>query len=162
MLVEAFFSGVKSLLDLMVQLLASEKIVAASIDGFHRDKKVYGASVLNALQNNIPKERKELAGKIEALLNEHKAKWIDQLIDARDHLIHPKRGMVQLMFQFDCAENDGQLVCTQISPPTIGSIFIHDYAPCTLEQAKTFASAFIALLQGKAESTNGVKPVQIG
>jgi len=158
MRIEAFFSLVKSLLDLMVQLLSSEKIVTASIHGFHRVQNVYGGSVLNALQNNAPNDRKELARKIEALLNEHKDKWIDQVIGARDQLIHPKRGMLQLMFQFDCAEKDGKLVCTQISPPAIGSTPIDRYAQRTLEQARTFASAFVALLQGTAVSNNGVQP----
>ena len=156
--IEAFFSGVKSLLDLMVQLLSSERIVAAAIHGFHRDQNVYGGSALKALQNNAPKDRKELARKIEALLAEHKDKWIDQVIRARDQLIHPKRGMPQLMFQFACAEEDGKLVCTQISPPAIESTPIDQYAQRTLEQARTFAAAFIALLQGTAVSTNGVQP----
>lgn len=156
--IEAFFAGVKSLLDLIVQLLSSEKIVAAAIHGFHRDQNVYGGSALKALRNNAPKDQKVLAGKIEALLAEHKDKWIDQVICARDQLVHPRRGMPQLMFQFECEEKDGKLVCTQISPPAIGSTPIDQYAQRTLEQARSFASAFIALLQGSAVSNNGAQP----
>jgi hypothetical protein len=150
--IEAFFSGVKSLLDLIVQLLSTEKIVAVAIHGFHREKNVYGGLVLNALQNNVPKDRKELAAKIHALLDEHKIKWIDQLINARDLLVHPKRGMHQLMLQFDCAEKDGRLVCARISPPAIDSTPIDQYAGQTLAHAKEFAVAFIALLQEGAIS----------
>ena len=158
MRIKAFFSGVKSLLDLMVQLLSSEKIVSAAIHGFHRDKDVYGGSVLKALQNNVPKDQKELAEKIGTLLSEHKADWIDQVIYARDQLIHPMRGMPQLMFQFECEEIDGSLVCTQISPPVIDSTPINHYARRTLEQAGIFAAAFIALLQGSAVSSSGEQP----
>ena len=150
--IEAFFSGVKSLLDLLVQLLSSEKIVATAIHGFHRERSVYGGSVLKALQNNVPRERKELAAKIEALLVDHKGNWIDQVISARDLLIHPKRGMPQVMLHFDCEEKNGTLVCTRINPPEIDSIPIDQYAQRTLEHAKAFASAFVALLQEAAVS----------
>ena len=156
MLIEAFFSGVKSFLDLVVQLLSSEKIVTSSIHGFHRSQDVYGGSVLNALRNNAPADRKELAGEIEALLNEHKNKWIDQAIYARDQLIHPKWGMFQLMFQFECTEKDGKLVCMKINPPVINSTPIDQYTQRTLENATSYASAFIALLQGAEISTKGV------
>jgi len=68
MRIEAFFSGVKSLLDLLVQFLSTETVVTAAIDGFHRANKVYGGKVLNALQNNAPNGRKAFAAKVEALL----------------------------------------------------------------------------------------------
>ena len=153
--IEAFFSGVKSLLDLIVQLLSTEKIVSATIHGFHRDQNVYGGSVLNALRNNARRDRKELAEKIVALLNEHKEIWIDQVIEARDLLTHPKVGMHQLMFNFECDEKDGALVC-QINPPAVHSISIDQYAQTILEQAKSFSSVFVALLQ-QAVSNNGVQ-----
>ncbi len=156
MRIKAFFSGVKSLLDLLVQLLSSEKIVAASIDGFHRVQNVYGGKVLNALQNNAPKDGKELAGKIETLINEHKAEWIDQVISARDQLVHPNKGMFQVMFKFDCAEKDGNLVCTRINPPAINEIPIDRYVQQTSDYARTFASAFIALLQETTVSTKAM------
>ena len=156
MRIKAFFSGVKSLLDLMVQLLSSEKIVRGSIHGFHSVKNVYGGSVLNALQRKVPEDRKELVGKIEALINEHKAEWIDQVISARDQLVHPRQGMHQLMFQFECAEKDGKLVCVQINPPAIGAIPIDRDVQQTFDHARTFASAFIALLQETTVSTKAV------
>jgi hypothetical protein len=149
MRIEAFFSGLKSLLDLMVQLLSSERIVAAAIHGFHRDQSGYGGSVLKALQNNSPADRKTLAAKIEALLREQKDQWIDSAIRARDLLVHPTRGMSQLMFQLDCVEMDGKLLFTKIHPPKIDSTPIDQYAHRTLEHARTFGSAFTALLKEK-------------
>jgi hypothetical protein len=150
MRIEAFFSGIKSLLDLLVQLLSSEKIVAAALHGFHRDGNVYGGSVLKSLRNNVPKDRKELAGKIAMLLTKHKDKWIDRAIRARDDLVHPKRGMAQLMFQFEGEERDGKLVFIKINAPTIDSLGIDRYANLTLQRASSFAAAFIALVQGTA------------
>ena len=54
--IKAFFAGLKGLLDLIVQLLSSEGVVNANLDGFHRKYKsgvpIYGASALNALTNN--------------------------------------------------------------------------------------------------------------
>lgn len=147
MRIEAFFSGIKSLLDLMVQLLASEKIVATAIDGFHRDKSVYGGRVLKVLQNNVPSAQKELAGKIETLLVQHKDQWIDEAISARDLLIHPNKGVSQLMFRFECEEKLGKLAFKQISPPTIGSTAINEYAKRTMEKTRIFARAFISLVQ---------------
>src|SRR3989304_5577756 len=99
--IEAFFSGVKSLLDLIVQLLATEKVVAAPIDGFHRDGDVYGGRVLKTLRNKGTKEKKELAAKVDAFISEHKEAWIDRVIAARDQLVHPAKGMHQLMFHLE-------------------------------------------------------------
>lgn len=89
--IEAFFSGVKTLLDLLVQLLSTEKIVSSVVDGFHRMKDVYGGRVLNALGNNAQKNKKDAAAKLEAMISEHKKLWIDQVILARNQLIHPKK-----------------------------------------------------------------------
>jgi hypothetical protein len=94
--IEAFLSGVKSLLDLLVQLISTEKIVGTGIDGFHRDKDQYGGRVLNALKDNAIKGKKEVAAKINALISKHKNLWIDQVIMARDLLVHPQRGRYQL------------------------------------------------------------------
>ena len=86
-------------MDLLVQLLSSEKIVGGIVDGFHRVQDVYGGKVINSLANNALNGKKEAAAKISALITEHKRLWIDQVILARDQLIHPQKGMCQLMFQ---------------------------------------------------------------
>ena len=96
MRIEAFFGGVKTLLDLLAQLLSSEHIVAGVVDGFHRARDTYGGKILNALDNNALGNRKDAAAKVRALIVDHKALWIDEAIRARDHLIHrfptPKGG----------------------------------------------------------------------
>ena len=142
--IEAFFSGVKTLLDLLMQLLSTEKIVGGTVDGFHRDKEIYGGRVLNALRGNATKERKDVAAKLGALISEHKKAWIDQLILARDLLVHPKKGMHQLMFNLELAEKDGTLICIKAHPPEINSQPIHLYAQDTLNQVAAFSSSFLA------------------
>lgn len=147
MRIEAFFSGVKTLLDLIVQMLSSEKVVGGVVDGFHRAQDVYGGKVLKVLTNNASNDRKETAEKAVALISEHKAVWIDQAVFARDQLIHPKRAMHQLMFHLEFAEEHGKLVCVKVTPPQINSLPIDQYARKILKHAQEFSSAFLALFR---------------
>jgi hypothetical protein len=142
LLVESFFSGVKSLLDLIVQLLQTERLVAAAVHGFHRDGDVYGGRVLKVLAGNARKERREDAQRVVEFLRKQKALWVDELIQLRDDLVHPKKGMMQVMFQMDITEKDGQLVW-QVREPLIAT-----YAPATLLRVQEFCEKFIALVQG--------------
>jgi hypothetical protein len=158
MRIEAFFSGIKTLLDLIVQLLSSEKVVGGVVDGFHRAQDVYGGKVLNVLTHNASNERKETAEKAMALISQHKASWIDQAVLARDQLIHPKRGMHQLMFHLEFAEKDGKLVCVKVAPPQIDSLPIDQYAQEILKHVQEFSSAFLALFREAALSNNAVQP----
>ena len=150
--IEAFFSGVKSLLDLIVQILATEQVVAAAIDGFHRDQTGYGGRVLNALKNNAVKTQKEAAAKLDTLISEHKKAWIDQVILARDLLIHPTKGMHQLMFHLEFTQKNGALIFVKAHPPEIDSTPIDRFAQKTLEQLTVFVREFLGILHGKAVS----------
>ena len=150
--IEAFFSGIKSLLDLIVQLLSTEKVVASAIDGFHRDQDVYGGRVLNSLRNNAMKERKELAAKVDALISENKKSWIDGVIAARDQLVHPVKGTHQLMFSLEFLQNNDSLVFVRAHPPEIDSKPIHHFARDVVEHSMAFSSNFLALLNEKAVS----------
>ncbi|KPJ65202.1 MAG: hypothetical protein AMJ43_11160 [Coxiella sp. DG_40] len=98
-LIEGFFSSIKSLLDLIVQLLSTEKIVGIKLDGFHRTKNIYGGTVLNALERNACSNKKEVAKALKGLIIKHKQLWIDEVIAARDILVHPLEGVHQLMFE---------------------------------------------------------------
>ena len=148
--IQAFFSGAKSMLDLLVQLLTTERIVASTIDGFHRNKKVYGGKVLNALRENAVKNKKVIAASLSSLISEHKDLWIDQLIFARDLLVHPEKGMHQLMFSLEFTEQHGQLVCLKVHPPQIGSEPVYSYAAETFKHLTAFSSSFLALTRGAA------------
>ena len=158
MRIEAFFSGVKSPLDLIVQLLSSEKVVSGGIDGFHRSQDVYGGKVLNALARNALSDRKETAANVTELITLHKASWIDQAVFARDQLIHPRKGMHQLMFHIGFEENDGKLIAEKVIPPQIDSVPIDRYAHDVLNHAQDFSSAFFALFREAVVSNQRLDP----
>ncbi|MCH9006244.1 MAG: hypothetical protein IH838_13275 [Proteobacteria bacterium] len=153
--IKAFFSGIKSLLDLLVQVLSTEKIVSAKLHGFHRVQANYGGTVLNALENNAPDTKKEVAANIHALISEHKKEWIDEAIIARDQLVHPEKGMHQLMFHLEFSEEDGKLVCQKINAPAIEAESIDTYTQRILELVQSFTSSFIGLV--KAESNKSLQ-----
>jgi hypothetical protein len=71
--IEAFFSGLKSLLDLSAQLLSTEGVVSTTLHGFHKANDIYGGAVLNALKNNVRKDRTVVAAAIHALVSAHKS-----------------------------------------------------------------------------------------
>ncbi len=150
MQIEAFFSGAKTLLDLMVQLLSSERVVNVGINGFHCVKKIYGGNVLNALTSNVPDPKKEVSEKVRGLVCEHKTLWIDQAIEARDQLIHPEKGMHQLMFQLDFTVQAEKLVCIKVNQPIIGSEPIGQYALRVLQHTQAFSSTFLNMLNEEA------------
>lgn len=156
--IEAFFSGVKALLDLLVQLLSTEKVVGGVVDGFHRTQGIYGGRVLNALGNNAQKNKLDAAVKLKAMISEHKKLWIDQVILARDQLIHPDRGMHQLMFHLEFEEKANALFCVKANPPEIDSRPIHLYTQKILKQATVFSMSYLGLLREPAVSNNSLKP----
>jgi len=160
MRIEAFFAGIKTLLDLLSQLLSSEKIVAGIVDGFHRAQDAYGGKVINALDNNAVSNRKTTAVRIRGLIAEHKSLWIDRAIQARDLLIHPEKGMHQLMFQLDFVTNGDTIVCQRMRPPMIGPDSVDDYALSTLTHAESFSLKLLTLLQEAAVSNSGMEPTR--
>ena len=153
-LIEAWFSGLKSLLDLLVQLLSTEKIVNGVVDGFHRTQQGtqinYGGRVLNMLKGNASKDGKESAAKMVDLISNHKALWIDKAIMARDDLIHPQKGVYPFMFHLEFVEQESSLACVRVSPPVIGSEAVHEYAYRVLKYAHQFSSSILAILHPEA------------
>jgi len=149
--IEAFLSEVKTLLDLMVQLLYSEHVVTQEVHGFHkknhRDFDPCGGNVLNILEHNVSNDMKNVAFEFYKLIKSHKTKWIDGAISARDQLIHPLKGMYQLMYRMHFEEKDGALNCSSVDPPTIDGMSIDKYARQTLSEIHDFATDFINLLK---------------
>lgn len=158
MRIEALFSGVKSLLDLLVQLLSSERVVGGAIDGFHRTQGRYGGRVLNALANNASNGKKDVAARVLALISQHKVDWIDQAIQARDQLVHPEKGRHQLMFQLDFSEASDKLVCVRVNPPAIGTEAIDLYSNRVLGCVHEFSSGFLGLLNVETGPDNRMEP----
>jgi hypothetical protein len=150
LLIEGFFAGLKSLLDLDVQLLSTERIVGVGLDGFHRDRTVYGGVVLNALERNARSQRKSTAAEVAKLVREHKTIWIDKAIEARDLLVHPTRGQQQLMFELRLGVQEGVLDPRDAVPPHVGSVPIEQYARARLENIREFSIALLAQLRSAA------------
>ncbi len=155
--IKALFSGLKGLLDLIVQLLPSEGIVNTKLNGFHRKDKdgvtIYGGTVLNALENNACSDKKTIAKNIHALINSHKGKWIDNVIEARDLLIHPKKGMHQVMFEMKLKSVNNALVYENAVPPSIGNMNIDRYAKKQIINIEEFSKVFLNELQSYKIST---------
>ncbi len=150
--IEAFFSSIKSFLDLIVQLVSSEEIVGVKVHGFHKDKGVYGGAVLNMLERNATSRKKEIARALRELIAEHKDRWIDQAISARDALIHPTQGAQQVMFQIQLTLYEGHLVYEDAVPPSVDGQSIEEYSRAQLENTKSFAESFLARLRPDAEA----------
>ncbi len=142
--IEGFFSGVKSLLDLLAQLLSTQCIVSTRIDGFHRDGDVFGGRVLKSLRNNVRAENRVVASKLERLINDHKALWIDEVINARDRLIHPDLGARQLMFEVGLRNSQGTLELEDVFPPRVGTETIAIYSHKRLANTYQFSRAFLS------------------
>jgi hypothetical protein len=150
--IEAFFSGIKSLLDLLVQLLSTEKIVGVEVGGFHRTGDVYGGRVLNALESNAKVEKKNIAEVCSALIKTHKEIWIDNVIQTRDFLVHPIRFAHQLMFGINLAAEGDNLIFKDIIPPHIGEVFIYEYAEQQILNIDKFAKAFLSAIKIKTNT----------
>ena len=149
--IKALFACFKGLLDLIVQLLSSEGIVNASLNGFHRKDKngvtIYGATVLNALKNNACAAKKTIAKNIYDLINSHKEKWIDNVIEARDFLIHPQKGTHQVMFEIKLKSVKNTLVYKNAVPPSVESFRVDIYAKNQIKNVENFAKSFLKELK---------------
>jgi len=141
--IKAFFSSLKGLLDLIVQLLHSEKIVNAKLDGFHRKKDVYGGSVINALSHNASSGKKQVAQKVIKLIETHKDNWINDVIRSRDLLVHPTKGIHQLMFEMILEIHDDSLILKRVVPPSVGNQSIDNYVRTHICNIEEFCKSFI-------------------
>jgi hypothetical protein len=142
--VEAFFSSVKSLLDLLVQLLSTEGVVGAQVHGFHAEKNVYGGKVLGILKNNARKKHAERAEHIFELICKHKTEWIDRVVEARDLLVHPQLGAHQLMFRLDFAQDGKTLVFNRARSPIVNDAEVDVFAKDVVQHTRGFSAEFLA------------------
>lgn len=142
-LIEAFFAGTKALLDLIVQLLTTEAVVGIELNGFNRKGTVYGGRVLNALNRNVSAKRADTANVIAELIVNHKDTWIDDVIKARNLLVHPEKGLHQLMFRLHLVTQGQDLLCQAIVPPHVGNTRIDDYVSKQIGNMEVFALDFL-------------------
>jgi len=88
--VEAYLSTIKTLLDLLAQLVTTEGIVNKKVHGFHKKRSQVGGELLHVLEAKAYSAKKSIASQLHQQVQEHKAIWIDQVVQLRDNLVHPK------------------------------------------------------------------------
>jgi len=145
--IQAFLGAVKALLDLLVQLVSTEDIVRTKVHGFHRDGARIGGKVLKILNNNAAASRKPVASRLSRFLEEEKTVWIDEVVRVRDDLVHPDRGMSQVMFALELRSDQGDLKLVRVVQPSVGSEAFDEYAERTLVHVERFSKAFLGLLR---------------
>lgn len=147
--IQIFLVSVKTFLDLIIQLISSEKIINNKIHGFHKKNKIIGGGILNLLDNNSGKSKKDTANKIATLIKKHKKDWLDEIISIRDLLTHPEKGIAQVMFEMEFRETRRGLKLIKIIKPKInasGADF-NDYAKGVLKKVEIFSKDFLELIK---------------
>jgi len=140
-----FLNSIKTFLDLLVQFISSENIVYKKIHAFHKKRKDPGGELLHTLKNKT--RNKEIADSLFKLVSEHKRKWIDDAVNARDSMVHPEKGLTQVMFQLEIKPNNSELNLTGIKKPTIGSIDFDKWADEILRNIDNFSESFTEVIK---------------
>lgn len=141
--IHSFLSTVKTLLDVIAQLISSEGIVTAKIHGFHEK----GDKLLRLLENNTPASKQEVASLLRELISRNKGIWIDNVVDFRDFFIHPERGLSTVMFALELSESEGELQLTNILKPSFDNEEFHVYADKVLLQVKEFSTEYMEYIK---------------
>jgi hypothetical protein len=144
--IQSYLATIKTFLDLIVQLISSEGIVNAPIHGFHKDNEIAGGRLISTLKNNARKEKKGTALKLLKFIEEQKTAWIDQAINVRDLLVHPEKGMSQVMFRLAISNTNGKLI-HQVLQPSLADMQFDQYAQITLMQIEYFSKNFLEIIR---------------
>ena len=143
----SFYSSVKTLLDVLVQLISTEKIVHTHIHGFHKKGVDVGGQLLDILTNNASKPKKELAAKLHDLISQHKNHWIDHAVNNRDFFIHPEKGLNKVTFALTLREVNNELKLETILKPSIDGDIFDIYSEKILKRIEEFSRAYVDLLK---------------
>jgi hypothetical protein len=143
--IQAFLNSVKTYFDLLVQLLSTENVVNKKLHGFHKKGSDTGGQTLHVLKHR--QLNKKIADNIFDLISTQKKEWIDNVINARDSLIHPERGLVQLMFQLEISPGKFGIELKDISKPKIGNKNFDQYAAETYRHLFSFSESFVNILK---------------
>jgi hypothetical protein len=143
--VQVFLTSIKTFLDLIVELISSENIVYMKIHGFHNKRKDPGGKLLHTLKNKA--NNKEIADSLFSLVSEQKRKWIDDAVKARDSLVHPEKGLKQVMFQLEIKLKNSELELTAIKKPSIGITDFNQWTDEILGSLSNFSQSFIEVIK---------------
>lgn len=145
--IHAFLSGVKTFLDVFVQLISSEEIVHGHIHGFHRKGNNIGQRLLHNLKFGSNKSKKDTAVLIHDLICEHKVLWIDNVVNLRDLFTHPETGLSKVMFALDIYEFRENIALRRILKPSFSENDFDVYALKTLSMVEEFSKKFMQYLK---------------
>lgn len=143
--INVFLNSVKALLDLIVQLISTENIVYKKIHGFHKKGKDPGGEILHTLKNKANDIESSVS--LLRLISDHKTKWIDDVVNARDSLVHPAKGLLQVMFQLEIKPKGKEMTLVSIKKPSIGDLDFDQYAEKTFNHMSDFSKSFITVLK---------------
>lgn len=144
--IHSFLSEIKTFLDVLAQLTASEGIVSGEVHGFHKKGDDVGGKLLHILKNNATKAKKNAALLLHDLIIEHKKKWIDNAVNSRDLLIHPDN-FATIMFALDISEKDGDIQLDGIIKPAMAGEAFDKYANGVLSIINEFTNQFLKHLK---------------
>jgi hypothetical protein len=152
--IQVFLNSIKTFLDLIVQLISTENIVYKKIHGFHKKRKDPGGELLHTLKNKATNNK--LTDSLFKLILEQKGKWIDDAVNARDSLVHPEKGLIQVMFQLEIEPKNSELELTGIRKPSVGTADFNQWADEIFKNLNTFSELFISIIaHNKAVERDG-------
>jgi hypothetical protein len=144
---QMFLSTIKTFLDLLVQLVTTEGIVNKKVHGFHKKGSQIGGELLHCLDTKAYPEKRSTASQLKQLIEEQKGIWIDQSIELRDNLVHPEKGLPQVMFTLEIKQINGRLGLVRIVPPTVNGRGFSEYAQETMQHVHGFSELFLKILK---------------
>jgi hypothetical protein len=152
---QVYLNSIKTFLDLIVQLISTENIVYKKIHGFHKKRKDPGGALLHTLKNKA--NIKKVADYLLELIVKQKERWIDDAINARDSLVHPEKGLIQVMFQLEIRPKNLEIELTGISKPAIGETDFNQWADKTFKNLNAFSEMFISIISHQKANSADAK-----
>jgi hypothetical protein len=143
----AYLATIKVLLDLTAQLISTEGIVDKTIHGFHKKGTQVGGELLQILSTKAKSEKADTASKLFKLIVDQKRIWIDQAVNVRDILVHPEKGLLQVMFRMKVGIIKGNLKLIQILQPTLAGQEFDQYAQMTFMQMENFSKTYLGIIK---------------
>jgi hypothetical protein len=146
-LVQAYLSSAKTLLDFLAQLTTTEGVVGKVVHGFHKKGDDPGGQLLGFLKSRAAPGRRDQAERLRTYLAEQKDVWIDDLVCARDFLAHPKRRMAQIYWGIDLVEHEGTLTFKECFAPRIAGHPFHEFMASQTDVISAFARQYVRLVR---------------
>ena len=144
---QMFLSTIKTFLDLLVQLVTTEGVLNKKVHGFHKKGSQIGGELLHYLDTKALPEKRSVALQLKQLIEEQKGIWINQSIELRDNLVHPEKGLPQVMFSLEIKQINGRLGLVRIVPPTVDGRSFSEYTQETMQRVHDFSERFLQILK---------------